>query len=125
MVKPAAVMVRSTTRGIVAHPSPAIPIFPNPTAGLVRSPVGTHSGTPHVAVFRHAGPGAGGIQILRAVDAGADVAGTGGLYDGPIAAVGPPIPLVRAAGGYYLELRIPGASTRHPTLAAPSPLLPM
>src|SRR5258708_31264191 len=99
MVKPAAVMVRSPTPGIVAHPSPAIPIFPNPTAGLVRSPVGTHSGTPHVAGFRHAGPGAGGIQILRAVDAGADVAGPGGLYDGAIAAVGPAIPRVRAAGG--------------------------
>ena len=58
MVKPAAVVVGSPTPRVGAHPSPAIPVFPNPTAGLVRRPVGPNVGTPDVAVFRNAGPGA-------------------------------------------------------------------
>src|ERR1019366_5290165 len=96
VVEPRTVVVGSPTPGIVAHPSPTIPVFPNPTAGLVRSPVGAHGGTPYVAVSRHAAPGAGGIQIFRAIHPLADVARADGLSDHPVAVVAPAVPIVHS-----------------------------
>src|ERR1035438_7407543 len=122
IMEPPAVVVGSPAPRVVADPSPTIPIFPNPAAGLVRSPVGAHGGTPHVAVFRHAGPGAGGIQILSAVHSRTYVAGTGGLRDHAVAAVAPTIPIVHSAGGHNLELGIAGGAAGHQSLPIADPL---
>src|ERR1035438_2957002 len=125
VVEPAAVVIGSPTPGVVADPGPAIPIFVNPTTGLVRSPVGAHGGTPYVAVLGHAGPGAGGIQILRAVDSRTDVARADGLGEGAVAVIAPAIPIVHTGGGRHLELGIGGGTVRRPGLDAAFPLRAM
>src|ERR1019366_1142018 len=125
VVEPASIVIGSPAPGVGADPGPAVPILVNPTAGLVRSPVGVNGGSPYVAILRHVAPGAGGIQIFRAVHSLADVARAFGLGDSAVAVVAPAVPIVHPAGGHHLELGIGGATVRREGLAAADPLRAM
>src|SRR5438105_4486951 len=106
LIEPAAVVIRRPTPGIVADPGPSIPVFPSPAARLVWSPIRAYSGgPPHRAVGFYILPRAVLIEILGAVDSGADILTAGRLQKATVPIVAPAIPLIGRNRIHDLELR--------------------
>ena len=120
-------MIRRPTPGIGAHPGPAIVVFPDPAAILIRRPIGPDiGGLPHRTIIRIVHPLAVLIQILGAADVGADVPVALRTLNIAVALVIPAIEIVVRSGLHDLELRIRSLAARIHGLARfqvfPAPL---
>src|SRR2546425_7975162 len=91
-VVPIAIVIWRPAPRLIAEPTPAVVIDPDPAAIAVWRPVGRHARAPDLAVARIVHPLAVRIQILGAVYIGTHVLITARALQGAVAAVVPVIP---------------------------------